>query len=183
MGHEFVGVVEEVGSKVTNLAAGRRRHLAVRLPGQHLRDRTRPRGDAPMEIVTNPATTKGPTHMFTGDVWFDVIAAPPAPSRLRVNAVRFAPGSHTFWHRHANGQTLHVTDGVARVGTRDGTVVELHPGQTIWTPPGEWHWHGAAPETFMSHLAMWETGDGSAPDAEWAEAVSDDQYQGRAERT
>ena len=94
--------------------------------------------------------------MFAGDVWFDVIAAGEAPSRLRVNLVRFAPGAHTAWHRHANGQTLHVTDGVGLVGTRDGTVIVMRPGDTVHTPPGEWHWHGAAPEHFMAHLAMWE---------------------------
>lgn len=129
-----------------------------------------------MEILENPPTTKGPAHWFTGDVWFDVVAAPPAPSRLRVNTVRFAPGSRTFWHRHANGQTLHVTEGAARVGTRDGRVVELRPGQTLWTPPGEWHWHGATPGTFMSHLAMWEADDGVPPATEWAEPVTDEQY-------
>lgn len=128
-----------------------------------------------MEILpTGPemATAKGPEDWFTGDVWFDVVAAPPAPSRLRVNAVHFAPGAHTFCHRHTHGQTLHVTEGVARVGTRDGRVVEIRPGQKVWTPPGEWHWHGAAPTTFMTHLAMWEAGDGtSGLDTEWAEPV------------
>lgn len=130
-----------------------------------------------MEITPLPSTQKGPEEWFTGDVWFDVLGAPPAPARLRVNTVRFAPGAHTFWHRHVNGQTLHVTEGVARVGTRDGAVVEVRPGQTVWTPPGEWHWHGAAPDRFMTHLAMWEIGDGTAgPDTEWAEPVTDEQY-------
>ena len=66
-------------------------------------------------------STKGPSQMFSGEVWYDVIAAGEPPSRLRVNLVRFAPGAHTAWHRHANGQTLHVTDGIGLVGTRDGT--------------------------------------------------------------
>lgn len=131
-----------------------------------------------MEVLRNPPTTKGPAQWFTGDVWFDVVAAPPAPSRLRVNVVRFAPGSRTCWHRHANGQTLHVTEGVARVATRDCSVVVLHPGQTLWTPPGEWHWHGADPGTFMTHLAMWETGGGVTSDTEWAEPVTDERYHG-----
>jgi len=130
-----------------------------------------------MEITPLPSTAKGPEQWFTGDVWFDVVAAPPQPSRLRVNAVHFAPGARTFWHRHANGQALHVTEGVARVGGRDGRVVELLPGQTHWTPAGEWHWHGAAPDRLMTHLAMWEAGDGSSgPDTEWAEPVTDEQY-------
>ena len=64
-------------------------------------------------------SSKGPAAMFAGDVWYEVIAAGEAPSRLRVNLVRFAPGAHTAWHRHANGQTLHVTDGVGLVGTRE----------------------------------------------------------------
>ena len=84
------------------------------------------------------------------------IAAGEAPSRLRVNLVRFSPGAHTAWHRHANGQTLHVVDGVGLVGTRDGQVIVMQPGDTVHTPPGEWHWHGAAPDHFMAHLAMWE---------------------------
>lgn len=135
-----------------------------------------------MEITPSPSTQKGPAGWFTGDVWFDVVAAPPAPSRLRVNTVRFAPGARTYWHVHAAGQTLHVTQGVARVGTRDGRVLELRPGETVWCPPGEWHWHGAGPETFMEHLAMWETAD-TPNDAEtqWAEAVTGQQYTGRAE--
>jgi len=116
--------------------------------------------------------------MFTGDVYFDVIAQGAAPSRLRVNIVRFAPGAHTAWHRHANGQTLHITDGVGLVQSRGGDVVEVHPGDTIYTPPGEWHWHGAAPENFMAHLAMWEALDENqdGPETEWAEHVTDDEY-------
>ena len=70
-----------------------------------------------MEITALTPTQHGPAEWFTGDVWFDVLAAPPAPGRLRVNAVHFAPGAHTCWHRHATGQTLHVTEGLARVGT------------------------------------------------------------------
>lgn len=130
-----------------------------------------------MEQISLPATMKGPEQWFTGDVWFDVVAAPPAPSRLRVNTVRFAPGARTHWHVHAAGQSLNVTQGVARVGTRDGAVVQLTPGQTVWCPPGEWHWHGAAPGAFTEHLAMWETlPEGGGTETEWGDAVSDDQY-------
>jgi quercetin dioxygenase-like cupin family protein len=129
----------------------------------------------PVEITPLPSTQKGPEQLFTGDVWFDVLAAPPEPATLRVNAVRFAPGARTAWHRHVKGQTLHVTEGVARIGTRDGRVVEVRPGQSVWTPAGEWHWHGATPDRFMTHLAMWEVGDGSSgPDTEWAEPVTDE---------
>ena len=135
-----------------------------------------------MEIVPLPPTVRGPAAWFTGDVWFDVLAGPPAPSRLRVNRVRFAPGARTFWHRHAAGQSLHVTQGVARVGTRDGRVVELRPGQTVWCPPDEWHWHGAGPDAFMEHLAMWETTDArDGSETTWAEAVTTDQYEATPE--
>ncbi|MFI5890052.1 cupin domain-containing protein [Actinoplanes sp. NPDC051513] len=108
-----------------------------------------------MEIRKKQPTTKGPAEMFTGDVWFDVVAA---TDRLRVNAVRFSPGAHTAWHRHVNGQTLHVTEGRGLVQSRGGEVVEIRPGDTIWTPPGEWHWHGADPDHFMT---TWPSGTAS----------------------
>ncbi|HZA72273.1 MAG TPA: cupin domain-containing protein [Propionibacteriaceae bacterium] len=131
-----------------------------------------------MEITPKPPTSKGPAQMFTGDVWFDVIAAGQLPSRLRVNLVRFSPGAHTAWHRHANGQTLHVVDGRGLVQSRGGEVTPIRPGDTIYTPPGEWHWHGAAPDHFMAHLAMWESlADGQeGPETEWGEHVGDDEY-------
>ena len=131
-----------------------------------------------MEIQPKPPSTKGPAEMFTGDVWFDVIAKGDDPSRLRVNMVRFSPGAHTAWHSHANGQTLHVTEGRGLVQSRGGEVIEIRPGDTIYTPPGEEHWHGAAPGHFMCHLAMWEAlGDGQeGPETAWAEHVADEEY-------
>ena len=129
-----------------------------------------------MEIQTKQPTVAGPSEWFTGDVSFDVIAAPrPEPSRMRANWVRFAPGARTAWHTHAVGQTLHVTRGVGRIQARGGEVLEIHPGQTIYTPPGEWHWHGAAPTDYMEHLALWEAApDGS--ETEWGEHVTADEY-------
>ena len=126
-----------------------------------------------VEIQAKKPSVKGPAHMFTGDVWFDVIAAPqPEPSRMRVNAVHFAPCARTAWHSHAVGQTLHVTEGVGLVQARGGEVVVMRPGDTIYTPPGEWHWHGAAPDHFMTHLAMWEApADGA--ESEWGDLVTD----------
>jgi len=131
-----------------------------------------------MHIVPKTATTKGPAAMFTGDVHFDVIAAGVAPSQLRVNVVRFSPGARTAWHRHVNGQTLHVTDGHGLVQSRGGELIEMRPGDTVYTPPGEWHWHGACPEHFMAHLAMWEAlAEGQdGPETEWGEHVSDAEY-------
>jgi quercetin dioxygenase-like cupin family protein len=128
-------------------------------------------------------STKGPAEMFTGDVYFDVVYRGEEPSRMRVNVVRFAPCARTAWHTHAMGQTLHVTDGVGLVQSRGGAVVVMHPGDTVYTPPGEWHWHGAAPEHFMTHLAMWEgpDPDSGKPETEWGEHVTDDEYQDRRE--
>ena len=131
-----------------------------------------------MEILDLPATTKGPAAMFAGDVWFDVIAPPqPEPSRMRVNIVRFSPGAHTAWHSHAVGQTLHVTEGVGYVQSRGGEVTRILPGQTIYTPPGEEHWHGATPDHFMSHLAMWEgIAEADGPETTWGEQLTDKEY-------
>ena len=127
-----------------------------------------------MELLPHGTTTKGPAETFTGDVYFDVIAK---TDRMRANLVRFTPGAHTAWHRHANGQTLHVTDGVGYVQSRGGEVIEIRPGDTIWTPPGEWHWHGARPGNFMAHLAMWEAADEpSQPETEWGEHLADGEY-------
>jgi quercetin dioxygenase-like cupin family protein len=127
-----------------------------------------------MEIRAKAPTTKGPAEMFTGDVYFDQLAK---GDDMRVNVVRFTPGARTAWHSHARGQTLHVTEGVGRVQSRGGAVIEIHPGDTIYTPPGEWHWHGAAPTHFMAHLAMWEGDpDSSEPESTWGEHVSDDAY-------
>jgi quercetin dioxygenase-like cupin family protein len=131
-----------------------------------------------VEILSKKPSVKGPAQMFTGDVWFDVIAAPqPEPSRMRVNAVHFAPCARTAWHSHAVGQTLHVTEGFGLVQARGGEVTEIRPGDTIYTPPGEWHWHGAAPDHFMTHLAMWEA-PAEGVESEWGDLVTDEEYGG-----
>lgn len=122
-------------------------------------------------------TTKNPEAWFTGDVWLDMIAAPREEyQRMNVATVRFAPGARTAWHSHARGQFLRIEEGVARLGTRDGQVIEVTAGETIYTPPGEEHWHGAAPDAFMQHLAMFESGDDPATSTVWAEHVTDEQY-------
>ncbi|MFE5122776.1 cupin domain-containing protein [Streptomyces sp. NPDC056669] len=136
-----------------------------------------------MKFVTPQPTTKAPADWFTGDVWFDIICAGQEPSRMRANIVRFSPGAHTAWHRHAVGQTLYVVEGIALIGTRDGTVFEAHPGETVTCPPDEEHWHGATPDRFMQHLAMWEgTGD-DRPETTWLEKVTDEQYGGTRTRS
>ena len=137
-----------------------------------------------MQKLPTGTSTKGPAEMFTGDVYFDVIAKGEEPSRMRVNTVRFAPCARTAWHTHACGQTLHVTDGIGLVQSRGGEVVVMRPGDTVYTPPGEWHWHGAAPTHFMTHLAMWEAPDPDSGQAEteWGEHVTEDEYQWPAGR-
>jgi quercetin dioxygenase-like cupin family protein len=133
-----------------------------------------------MEVLRKAATAKGPAERFTGDVWFDVIVRGEEPSRMRANSVHFTPGARTAWHRHAVGQTLHVTEGVGLVQARGGKVVEIRPGDTIYTPPGEWHWHGAALDHFMTHLAMWEaSGDAGQPETDWGDLVTDEEYGAR----
>jgi quercetin dioxygenase-like cupin family protein len=132
-----------------------------------------------MKLLEKRPSAKAPPERFTGDVWVDTIAEAEEPSRLRAAMVRFSPCARTAWHRHALGQTLHVTEGVGLVQTRGGDVMVMRPGDTVHTPPGEWHWHGAAPDHFMTHLALSDsTGDPAVPDVEWGEHVSDDEYEG-----
>ncbi|TVL93331.1 cupin domain-containing protein [Streptomyces sp. SAJ15] len=129
-----------------------------------------------MEIArTRPDTRPGPPERFTGTVWLDQLAAPPAPSRLRLFSVHFAPGARTFWHRHPHGQVLHVTEGVGLVQRAGGPLEEIRAGDTVWIAPGEEHWHGAGPRTFMTHLAIVEAAaDGTT--TEWVAPVGDDVY-------
>ncbi len=128
-----------------------------------------------MQVIPKRATVRAPADRFTGDAWFDVIAEGQPPSRIRVNVVRFAPGARNAWHAHAVGQTLHVTEGVGRVQSRGGEIIEIRAGDTIHTEPGEWHWHGAAPDRFMTHLAMWEAPP-EGPESEWGDLIGDDEY-------
>ena len=133
-----------------------------------------------MRILSKQPTVKAPAETFTGDAWFDVIVRGDDPSRLRVSVVRFAPGARNAWHAHAVGQTVYVTEGVGLIQSRGKKAAEIHPGDTIETPPGEWHWHGASPDRFMTHLAMWETSvDGR--EAEWGEQVTDAEYRAAAD--
>lgn len=129
-----------------------------------------------MEILPKRPTEKGPPERFVGDVWLDQIVRGEAPSRVRSAVVRFAPGARNAWHRHAMGQTLYVTEGVGRVQSRGGDVTEIRSGDVIHTPPGEWHWHGAAPDRFMTHFTVYEApADGDA-ESEWGDQVGDDEY-------
>lgn len=126
---------------------------------------------------TRPDTQPGPPETFTGAVWIEEVAITDPPARMRIRSVHFAPGARTAWHRHPVGQTLHVTEGAGLVQARGGTVEPIRAGDTVWAEPGEWHWHGGGPGTFMTHLAAQEA-DADGGEAEWGEHVTDAEYNG-----
>jgi quercetin dioxygenase-like cupin family protein len=119
---------------------------------------------------------KGPADWFTGNVRIDSLFEAEAPGRVSGATVTFAPGARTAWHTHPLGQTLIITSGVGRVQREGGPVEEVHAGDIVWFPTDEKHWHGAAPETAMTHIAIQEKLDGSAVD--WLEHVTDERYEG-----
>jgi quercetin dioxygenase-like cupin family protein len=120
-------------------------------------------------------TAPGPADWFTGTVHLDTVAQPTPPSRTAAALVHFAPGARTAWHTHPLGQTIFVTEGVGRCGRRGGPVEEIRPGDRVFFEPGEDHWHGAAPNRFMAHLAIQEA-DEDGQFVVWGEHVSDDEY-------
>ena len=122
------------------------------------------------------ASAKGPGDWFTDTVRIDPLFAANPPTRAAGNAVTFEPGARTAWHTHPLGQTLIVTAGRGRAQTWGGPIQEIRPGDVVWIPPGEKHWHGAAPTTAMVHIAIQEPLDGKAVD--WLEHVSGEQYTG-----
>jgi quercetin dioxygenase-like cupin family protein len=117
---------------------------------------------------------KGPTDWFTGTVRIDPLFTAPAPARVTGAAVTFEPGARTAWRTHPLGQTLIVTAGCGRVQRQGGPIEVIRPGDVIWIPPGEKHWHGAGPTTAMTHIAVQESLDGKAVD--WMEHVTDEEY-------
>ena len=132
-----------------------------------------------MEVQPKKPSAKGPADRFTGDVWMDAIAVGKEPARIRVSAVHFTPGARTAWHSHALGQTLYVTDGQGLVQSRGGDIVTIRSGDIVRTPAGEQHWHGAAPDHFMSHLSMTEAvPEDQGPETDWREHVTDAEYRG-----
>lgn len=128
-----------------------------------------------MEKLPIAPTAKASADQFTGDVYVTSIIRDKEPSKLVAALVRFTPCARTDWHRHAVGQTLFCTEGVGLVVTRDGTVIRLTPGETVWTPPEQEHWHGATEGRFMCHVAMLET-TGEGDPTTWLEKVSDEEY-------
>ena len=119
-------------------------------------------------------TRRAPKEYFTGAVLQDPIIEAPEPARLRSNRVSFEPGARTAWHTHPLGQTLHVTSGIGLVQTWGGPVREIRAGDTVWIPPDEKHWHGAALQHGMEHIAMQEAQGGEH--VTWLEPVTDQQY-------
>ena len=117
---------------------------------------------------------KGPAEYFTGTVRIDPLFEAPHPARALSAAVTFEPGARTAWHTHPLGQTLIVTAGCGRAQRWGGPIEEIRPGDVIWIPPGEKHWHGATATTAMTHIAIVEQLDGKS--ADWMEKVSDAKY-------
>ena len=131
-----------------------------------------------MEIkkVGSQPSNKGPGEWFTGTVRIDPLFQANAPARAAGASVTFEPGARTAWHTHPLGQTLIVIAGAGRVQCEDGPIEEICPGDVVWFSPNEKHWHGAAPTTAMTHIAIQEALSGKVVD--WMEKVSDEQYQG-----
>jgi quercetin dioxygenase-like cupin family protein len=129
-----------------------------------------------VQITRNTSeTAAGPTDWFTGAVYIDTVATPSGAARLRASTVHFTPGARTAWHTHPNGQTIYVLEGVGLCQVRGGPIEVIRPGDRVFFEPGEDHWHGAAPDRFMTHIAMQEADDSGSPVA-WGEHVSDEEY-------
>jgi quercetin dioxygenase-like cupin family protein len=129
-----------------------------------------------MQITRNALeTNEGPSDWFTGAVYVDTVATPSEGSGVHASNVHFTPGARTAWHTHPNGQTIWVTEGIGLCQRSGGPIEVIRPGDRVFFEPGESHWHGAAPNRFMTHLAMLQAGDDGTP-ATWGEHVSDDEY-------
>ena len=118
---------------------------------------------------------KGQAEYFTGMVRIDPLFQAHDPARTSGAYVTFEPGARTAWHKHPYGQTLIITAGRGLVQRRGAPIEEIGPGDVVWIPPGEEHWHGAKATTAMTHIAIQEQLDGKA--VEWMEKVNEEQYQ------
>ena len=129
-----------------------------------------------MELTRNSLeTTPGPEDWFTGAVFIDTVAVPSQGSRLAAASVHFTPGARTAWHSHPNGQTIYVTEGVGLAQRRGGPAEVIRAGDRVFFEPGELHWHGAAPDRFMTHLALHQVDDDGTA-ATWGDHVTDEEY-------
>jgi quercetin dioxygenase-like cupin family protein len=131
-------------------------------------------GTMDIKRIGSRPSGKGAADYFTGAVRIDPLFEAPEPARARGASVTFEPGARTAWHTHPLGQTLIVLSGSGWAQREGGPVEEIRPGDVIWFPPGEKHWHGATPATAMTHIAIQEVLNGKA--VEWMEKVSDEQY-------
>jgi quercetin dioxygenase-like cupin family protein len=120
-------------------------------------------------------TTTGSSQWFSGTVYLDTIATPSGAFRLNASSVHFTPGARTAWHTHPNGQLIYVTEGVGRAQRKGGPIEVIRPGDRVFFEPGEDHWHGAAPDRFMTHLSLVEV-DAEGKSATWGDQVSDEEY-------
>src|SRR5687767_4733257 len=136
--------------------------------------KTSPEKQMDIQRVGSKPSGKGPAEWFTGTVRIDPLFDRPEPSRVSGASVTFEPGARTAWHTHPLGQTLIVTSGCGWAQRDSRAVEEIRPGDVVWFPPGEKHWHGAAATTAMTHIAIQEKLDGKAVD--WMEKVTDEQY-------
>lgn len=125
-----------------------------------------------MRITRQPTSAPAAPEWFAGGVWMEHVATPGRAQMVKVN---FAPGARTAWHTHPLGQTLHITDGAGRVQREGGPVEPVRAGDSVCFEPGERHWHGAAPDSCMAHIAVHEA-DESGATVDWAEHVSDVEY-------
>jgi quercetin dioxygenase-like cupin family protein len=129
-----------------------------------------------MELTRNALATRlGPSDWFTGAVYIDAVATASGLCRVDAARVHFAPGARTTWHTHPLGQSIYVTEGVGRCQRRGGRIEVIRPGDRVFFEPGEVHWHGAAPDRFMAHLAIQEADDHGSP-VTWGEHVTDEEY-------
>jgi len=130
-----------------------------------------------MNIIKSGSQPSGraPAEYFTGTVRVDPLIQADAPARIFAANVTFEPGARTAWHTHPLGQTLIVTAGCGLVQRWGGPIEQIRPGDVVWFPPAEKHWHGATPTTAMTHIAIVEHLDGKS--ADWMEKVSDEQHQ------
>ena len=129
-----------------------------------------------MEITRNGvATNPGPSEWFTGAVYLDPVAVPSGASRLSATSVHFTPAARTAWHTHPNGQTIFVVEGIGLAQRRGGPIEVIRPGDRIFFEPGEEHWHGAAPDRFMTHIALLQVDD-EGNSATWGDHVTDEEY-------
>ena len=120
-------------------------------------------------------TRKGEAEWFTGNVYIDVVAEPEPPFRAGAFDVHFNPGARTAWHTHPNGQTIFVLEGIGRCQRKAGPVETIMPGDRVFFEPGEEHWHGAAPDRFMAHIAIVQADD-SGNTVTWLDHVTDTEY-------